>query len=232
MKHTGGRLYIRYRDGEAAGTGNLEDYAYYAWALLELYAAAWKAEDLEKAAEAAGQMLRFFSDGTKGGFYLYAGDAEQLICRPKESLDGALPSGNSVAALVFSLLWELTGEECWRLEQERLLRYLAGEASSWPSGHCFALTAMGRVFDPSAQLVCASSGSDGDTPPAELKEALRTGYRPGLTVLLLTPDNRDRLARLAPFTARYPLPDQGAVYYLCRGGACSAPTADLQALLD
>lgn len=231
MKDAEGRLYVRYRDGEAAGAGNLEDYAYYAWALLELYAAAWKAKDLEKAAETAGQIFRFFSDGAKGGFYLYARDAEQLICRPKESQDGALPSGNSVAALVFSLLWELTGEERWRLEQERLLHYLAGEASSWPSGYCFALTAMGQVLYPSAQLICASSGSSEDVPPAKLKEALRTDYRPGMTVLLLTPDNRNLLARLAPFTAQYPLPDRKAVYYLCRDNTCSAGSEDLKALL-
>ena len=99
-----GRLYVRYRDGEAAGTGNLEDYACYGWALLELYQATWNADYLEKAVHIAGQMVQWFSDRERGGYYLYASDAEALLSRPRESWDGALPSGNAVAALVFSLL--------------------------------------------------------------------------------------------------------------------------------
>lgn len=67
--------------------------------------------------------------------------------------------------------------------------------------------------------------------PEEVKEALYRHSQPALTVLLLTPANRDRLARTAPFTEHYPIPKKGAVYYLCRENACSAPSRDLQALL-
>ena len=223
-----GRLYVRYRDGEAAGTGNLEDYAYQAWALLELYQATWNVDCLSGAVRLAEQIIRWFRDPCRGGFYLYASDAEQLISRPKETWDGALPSGNSVAALVFSLLFSLTGEEIWHTEQERLFHYLAGTSGAYPSGHCFALFAMCSAVYPSSQLLCVSAGN---RMPEEAAEELRRDCFPGLTVLLLTPENRDRLARTAPFTAHYPIPDEGTVYYLCRGGACSAPVRDLRALL-
>ena len=222
-----GRLFVRYRDGEAAGTGNLEDYACYGWALLELYQATWNADYLEKAVRIAGQMTRWFSDPKQGGYYLYASDAEALISRPKETWDGALPSGNSAAALVLSLLSELTGEECWRMEQERILHFLAGEADAYPSGHCFALLAMCRVVYPSSQLICVSSER---RMPEELTDFLRSNPLPGLTVLFLNPENREPLARIAPFTRNYPIPDSGAVYYLCNGNTCSACTEDFREL--
>lgn len=227
LTDAGGRLHIRYRDGEAAGTGNLEDYAYYGWALLELYQATWDAGYLEKAACIAGQMIRWFSDRERGGYYLYASDAETLISRPKETWDGALPSGNSAALLVLSLLADLTAEECWRREQETVLRCLAGEADMHPSGHCFALSAMCSVLYPSAQLVCVSADQD---TPEELTEFLRRNYIPGLTVLFLNPENQEQLARTAPFTGHYPIPDRGAAYYLCQGNTCSACIREFQSL--
>ncbi|HBN55445.1 MAG TPA: hypothetical protein DD414_01600 [Lachnospiraceae bacterium] len=224
-----GRLYVRYRDGEAAYPGNLEDYAFYGWALLELYQATWDAAYLEKAVKTAGQMVQKFTDRESGGFYLYAEDAEQLLCRPKEAVDGALPSGNSAAAFVLSYLSMLTAETSWQEEQTRAFSYLAREADAYPSGHCFALLAMGHALYPSSQLICAAAEN---TIPEDLEDFLRERFLPGLTVLLLNPENQKLLARLAPFTVHYPLPDTGVVYYLCRGNTCSAPAKDLHALFD
>lgn len=222
------RLYIRYRDGESAGKGNLEDYAYYVWALLELYQVTWNPDYLEKAVCFADQIIRWFSNKEQCGFYLYASDAEPLISRPQETWDGALPSGNSVAALVFSLLFDLTGETRWRREQEQLLQYLAGEAESYPAGHCFALYAMCSAVYPSSQLLCVTAEKQ---IPHKLTDFLRLNELPGLTTLLLTPKNRDQLARIAPFTADYPIPDSGTAYYLCQGNTCSAAAKDFQTLL-
>ncbi len=222
------RLYIRYRDGESAGNGNLEDYAYYAWALLELYQVTWNADYLEKAVHFTNQAIQWFSDQEQGGFYLYASDAESLISRPLETWDSALPSGNSVVALVFSFLFDLTGEDRWHREQEQLLRFLAGEAEAYPAGCCFALYAMCHAVYPSAQLLCVTAEKQ---MPHELTNFLRMNELPGLTTLLLTLENRDQLARIAPFTAHYPIPDSGTVYYLCQGNTCSAATKDFQTLL-
>ena len=47
--------------------------------------------------------------------------------------------------------------------------------------------------------------------------------------LVKTPENERALARLAPFTAECPIPKEGAVYYLCRDGACRPPVRDFTA---
>ena len=56
---------------------------------------------------ALNYVLRELS-GPQGGFYPYASDGEQLLTRTKEAYDGAMPSGNSAAALVLSRLSRLT----------------------------------------------------------------------------------------------------------------------------
>lgn len=95
-----GGLLVRYRDGEAAGEGKLDDYACYILALLELYRVTFKADYLKRASSWAELMLQQFFDWEQGGFYINAKDGEQLIVRTKETYDGAMPSGNSAAARV------------------------------------------------------------------------------------------------------------------------------------
>ena len=204
------RIYLRYRDGEAKNDGQLDDYAVYALALLTMYRETYDVEYLAQAILRAEQMLDFFED-EKGGFFLTAHDAEELICRPKEAYDGAIPSGNSVAAMVLETLAQLTGEAKWREAADRQMRYMAGQAKKYPSGFCFALTAMSKALTPSRELIVC-----GETVPEEIKK-LRCG---DLNILFKSSANAETLARCAPFTASYPVPEKGTSFYLCKGGVC------------
>src|SRR5690606_11076623 len=98
LRREDGRLLARWRDGEASVTGFVDDYAFYAWGLLELYHATFDPMYLDRALALSREMIRLFWDDEDGGFYFYGSDAETLIHRPKEIYDGALPSGNAVAA--------------------------------------------------------------------------------------------------------------------------------------
>ena len=220
-----GRLLARWREGHAAIPGKLDDYAFYAWGLLELYAATFRMEYLGEAARLAGLLLDFFFDGENGGFYPYPSDGEQLLTRKKESYDGALPSGNAVAALVLSRLARLTGELRWRTAADLQLRWLAGAAEDYPAGHSFALLTLLEELWPSAELVCAAGAV-----PEALRRFLREESRAGLTVLVKTPENAAALAALAPFTTDYPCPEAGTRYCLCRGGSCAQPVEDIEDL--
>ena len=224
-----GRLLARWREGESAFPAKLDDYAFYAWGLLELYQATFQLRFLTLAQRLAGQLLDFFFDDTHGGFYPYASDGEQLITRSKDAYDGAMPSGNAVAALVLSRLSRLTGQSRW-LDAARLqLSYLSGVIEETPAGHSFTLLTLLEELWPSAELVCVSQKI-----PEELTALLRQSPHPALTVLVKTPDNQHTLADLAPFTADYPIPASGTRYYLCQNGTCSSPTehiSELEAML-
>ena len=220
------RLYLRYRDGEAAYVGQLEDYAVYALALLELYRATFDVNYLKAAVHRAKQMVELFEDKNKGGYFMTAFDGEQLIARPKETYDGAMPSGNSVAAMVLQTLASLTGEPEWQAAADRQLFFLAGEIGEYPSASCFGVLAMMEALYPHRELVCATS----DGLPDELKNYLKSRPADDLQVLLKTRENADVLSKCAPFTKDYPIPEQGAMYYLCENGACKAPVSDFSQL--
>lgn len=216
------RLYLRYRAGEAAHKGQLEDYAVYTLALLELYRASFDAAYLEEAILRADQMVDLFEDRDRGGYFITPRDGEQLIVRPKETYDGAIPSGNSAAAMALQALADLTGEVRWREAARRQLRFLAGAAAEHPIQSSFGLLAVAKAVSPHRELVCASR----EGLPRELADYLQTKDGADLSVLVKTAENETQLARCAPFTGPYPVPEQGAVYYLCENGACQAPTRD------
>jgi len=106
-----GRLLGRYREGEAANLGLLEDYAFFVWGLIEIYEADSSPIYLDKALELNDQMIKLFYDSNYGGLYLYAVDSEQLIVRPKELYDGSIPSGNSAATLNIVRLSKITNKD-------------------------------------------------------------------------------------------------------------------------
>ena len=201
-------------------TGQLDDYAVYALALLSLYRASFDAEYLKAAIRRAKQITELFED-EKGGYFMYAHDAEALISRPKELYDGAIPSGNSVAAVVFEELAALTGETKWRECSDRQLGFIASRTERYPAGSSFALLAMAKRLMPGRELVCAS----GSVPP-ELTEYLKENAAYELSVLYKSPENAELLAECAPFTAAYPVPATGVSWYLCENGACHAPQSE------
>ena len=173
----------------------------------------------------AGLLLDSFFDWGNGGLYPYASDGEQLLTRSKEVYDGAMPSGNAVAALVFSRLARLTGEARW-LDAARLqFSYLAGALESYPAGHSFTMLTFLEELWPSAELVCTAK-----TVPAELTAFLRREPRPEMSVLVKTPENQEALSTLAPFTKAYPVLNHEVRYYLCRNGACTKPTTSISEL--
>lgn len=224
MTDENNRLFLRYRGGEAANQGQLDDYAVYALALLTLYQVTLDADFLKKAVLRAEQIVKLFED-EKGGYFINTHDSEQLIARPKETYDGALPSGNSVAATVFESLGNLTGEPKWIEISAKQHKFMAESAQNYPQGHTFYLLAMLKRLYPHKELICA-----GKKIPLEIREYLKTHTANDLCVIAKTEDNGEVLSQCAPFTANYPLPDEGVMWYLCQNGSCKAPTGDFSKL--
>lgn len=215
------RLFLRYREKEAAQMGQLEDYAVYALSLLELYQAGFRTEYLAGAVQRAEQMVHFFEDDEDGGYYINASDAVQLIARPKEMYDGAIPSGNSVAAMVTQKLAMLTGDVRWQEAAKRQMDHCIREIREYPAGYSFALLALAEAVYPHKELVCTVSAEFGNLPEEQMEKLMRMSLQ-GAAVLVKTKENADELAECAPFTAGYPLPQEGSMYYLCENGTCKS----------
>ena len=218
-----GRLWLCWRDGESAVEGQLEDYAFYCWALVELYETNFSVSCLREAAGLAEQMEMLFRDQSGEGFFRTAADGERLIVRQKDAFDGAGPSGSAMAGLALARLARLTGRADLREWSDRQLNWLAGEAGRRPEAYCASLLAMMETLYPRRELVCVSAEGVPDWLAA-------TGERERLTVLAKTPENSRGLALLSPRTEQYPVPETGETLYLCREGACAPPVRSSEEL--
>ncbi|MDD7389027.1 MAG: thioredoxin domain-containing protein [Lachnospiraceae bacterium] len=227
MTDENGRLYHRWRDGDAAHAGQLDDYAVWGLALFEVYQLTQNPSDLKEAVLYAGKLTELFEDRENGGFFMTASDAEMLIARPKETYDGAVPCGNSAAAVLLEEIAACTGDLQFRDEADRQIYFLSEIVGAYPSGCSMSLIALTQALYPWKMLICASAG---EGLPEELTAFLRQHELCNVTILLKTAGNSRELAEVLPFTAEYPIPENGAVYYLCKEGRCMAPETELEKL--
>jgi hypothetical protein len=129
-----GRLWRRWRDGEARFAACLDDHVYLAYGLLELGTAIHESAWLGEARWLMEAAIREFWDREQGGFFYTAHGAEQLFVRPKDALDHPLPSGNGLAATVLLELADRTGDERYRDYAGETLRAMASWMARAPHG--------------------------------------------------------------------------------------------------
>ena len=233
LRAPGGRLVRSWREGVSSGAETLEDVAWVAAALVQLWEAEGRPAWLGAALDLVGARLPLYRD-TAGNWYDTPADGEALILRPRDPLDGATPSAAGVLAGTLARLHALTGRDDLRLEAVSLLAAHGGMSARFPDAATTLLDAAATLGRPPRTLVVA-----GD-PAWESTRALLSAARRTL------PDD----VVLAP--APYPAPPAGAVElvpvlggrgpagpgraaaYLCQDGACRLPTedpAELEALL-
>jgi len=229
LRREDGRLLARYRDGDAAYPAYVDDYAFYVWGLLELYEASFDAETLARAFELNRQMLDLFWDDKAGGLYFYGKDGEELFARNKEVYDGAMPSGNSVAALNLLRIARLASDAGLSRIADRQLEAFAGTVERYPAGHAMMLIAMDFALHASGEIVIA--GSPHDAAARKMIEAARSGFRPHTAVLFAQDGAEgDRLRALVPAVGDKRPVDGRATAYVCENFACRAPVTDIDEL--
>ena len=225
MRTTKGRLLHRYRDGDASIPAFLDDYVFMTTAMLELYDATYDPAYLERALEFQKKTHDLFWDAKRGGFYFAAEDNEELLVRQKEVYDGAIPSGNSMAADNIIRLARLTGDTDLQQGADHILAAFSNEANQLPSAHSQLLSALQRGVGQSLEVVIAGRPGADDTEA--LLQTVRANYLPQAAVLLIPPGKEGAaIRRLAPFTEAYEQVDGKAAAYVCRDFACKLPTTD------
>jgi len=225
MRRPDGRLFHRFRAGHAAVDGFLDDYAFLAWGLIELYQATFDAQHLEEALRLKDLLLEHFWDAKDGGFFFVADDAEQMLFRRKETFDGATPSGNSVAMLALIQLARMTGDADLEKRADALGRAFSRTVRAAPRGHTQMLLAVDFALGPSFEIVVAGAPRAADT--RALLRAVREPYVPNKVVLLRPTDRQaPPITRLAPFTRYYTAVEGRAAAYVCRNFLCAFPATD------
>ncbi len=200
----GDTLHVSFRANRRGAKGFLDDYAACLYAQLALYGATLEKAYLERAARLCQETLTQFLDKQNGGFYLYGEEHEALILRPKETYDGAMPSGNALMAWNLVRLSQLVSEKTYGPLAERQLDFLSADARQYPTGYGMFLLALLEHSDPPPKVTAVLSH------PSEA-ERLPLRLPPEAAVILREPG------------PDYPLINGRATFYVCQGHSCQPP---------
>ncbi|MGY8751389.1 MAG: thioredoxin domain-containing protein, partial [Fidelibacterota bacterium] len=225
LKDTNGRLIKRYRNGVSGLDAHLDDYAFIIWGLLELYEATFKTSYLSEAIELNKIMIEeFWSDD--GGFYLGSDKSEQLIVRALTGYDGAIPSGNSIAAYNLLKLTRLTGEVKFAKMAEQIFKVFSNEIENSPTGYTSILSAFMFELSKPKEIVVVGSSSSLETQSA--LNILRSKYIPNKVILFKdTDDKLQSLTSVAKWTSSHKMINKKTTYYICEDFSCKLPTTDI-----
>jgi uncharacterized protein YyaL (SSP411 family) len=227
----GGRLLRSWREGRKGGPGYLDDYACMAEACLTLYETTFELRWLREARRLAGAMVELFADPGGDGFYQTGRDAEQLVVRPRELFDNAVPAGSSVAAEVLQRLGRLTGSADWEQAGISALKPVLGVLGRAPTGFGHALGAADFALARVREV--AIVGRPGATDTGALLAEVWGAYQPNRVVAAAGPDDAAAQGEV-PLLADRPALEGRATAYVCEHFVCQRPVtepADLAAQL-
>ena len=203
----------RRRPARARHLAYAHDYAALVDAFTRLGELTGEARWTAQARACADGLIDGFSDPSSAGFFTTGDDAEKLITRPKDLMDNATPSAQSLAACGLLRLAALTGEARYRDCADAIVESVAEAAAAHP-------TAFGRALE----AVDMAAGG--------LEEVVVTGGRPDLVAVVHA---RYRPNSVLAWGEPYPSPlwhaRRDGFAYVCRNFACQAPVSDVPGLV-
>jgi uncharacterized protein YyaL (SSP411 family) len=223
---------LRHAKGDVVkGPGFLDDHAYVADALLDVYGATGDPRWVTLARAIADTILARFHDAAEGGFFLSPDDGEKLLVRSKDPFDHAVPSGSAVACRVLLRLGTLCDER-YAEPAERALEGLAQSAAQTPMGMSVTVGLVDRLARGSVDVVLVGPRSSDAT--RALGAAAQRAFVPDLVLAWADPAEPEALKACAAIARGKPAHAE-PVAYVCRGRTCSPPVRDpreLERLLD
>ncbi len=214
-----GNLLHRYREGEAAIKANLDDYAFFIQALLDLYETTFSVDYLSKAKKLVDKCIKKFRDEEDGAFFFSAKDNIELILNQKDIYDGAIPSGNSIILLNLLRIAKMTGDmDYWDIGL-RLIRVFSDSITKNPSAYTQALIGLDFKLGSSYEIIVSSK--EFDLTAVQMINEIRKIYLPNKIILLKTDSNNleglsDYVSALKPINGK-------ATGYICRNFSCDVP---------
>jgi uncharacterized protein YyaL (SSP411 family) len=145
VEKAGGALLHSYREGRAHVPAFLDDYAFLVEGLLQLHGATGERRWLDEALRLAEEQERRLGDAEGGGWFS-AGEDARLLVRAKPAFDGAVASGNGIAAINALELSRATGDPTWAGRAEAAILAFADGMEQAPLAHVTLARALERLL--------------------------------------------------------------------------------------
>jgi uncharacterized protein YyaL (SSP411 family) len=202
--------------------GLLEDYAFLAAGLVDLYEATGEGRWLSQALRLHETLAARFAD-PNGGFFRTPQGGEQLLAREKPAYDGAEPTGNSIAALTLLRLSALTGDDGFRASADALLRSFGALLAAAPAALGEMLLAVDFALSEPREIVLVRPRGGSD---AELLDVVRPRFAPAQVLVR----HEEGSEPATPLARDRPAAQGKPAAYVCTRGTCRLPVTDPGAL--
>ena len=211
MRTKDNKLAHSFCNGSITEVNNLDDYSFYLWGLVELYEATLNKRYLARAINITDEMIKYFWDDDKGGFYFTSKEDSELFTRQKEGSDSAIPSSNSLAAYNLLRLSHLTDDLSYREKAEKTVNTFSKNISSTPVNYIFLLLTYYRLENPFIEVKI--SGDINDDISKELIDIIRKKYLPNVLIKYEEKEEKTKIS-------------------ICEDFVCKPPTTDLDEILN
>lgn len=217
---SGDKLLRTYKNNTAKINGYLEDYSYFANALLDVFEIEPEPKYLDLSLKLGHYLVDHFWDSENSSFFMTSDDHEKLIIRPKSNYDLSLPSGNSVSCLVMLRLFHLTQEEKFLKIATQIMESQAQIAAENPFGFGYLLNTIYTYLQKPTEITIINSEN------SEICKFLSGKFLP--ESILVTINNKTQLENLAkfPFFAGKVFSDKTSVF-VCKDFTCSLPLSSI-----
>ncbi len=207
----GEELYTSFRNKKHSNHAFLDDYAFYISALIELYSSTLDSSYLSKAENFLMVTVNRYFDIENGGFYLSDPEKSELFINPKETYDGAIPSGNSVMTYNLVRLYQLIEKDEYKELLEKQICFMSAAANDYPAGSSMFLTAMILNDYPIPHITIAINAM---SDLSQIKNQL-----PFMANICVAKDNKE-----------FPIINNKTTFYVCKNKSCLPPTNDINSI--
>jgi len=221
----GEELNRRWRDGEAAVDGVLEDYAFMVMGLIDLYESNFDVSRLEEALKLNQAMIDLFLDKDGSGFYSTKRGKTDIIARVKDAYNGATLSGNGVAALNLAKIGEFTSDNEMRSLSKNTILTFWDDLELNPEHYAQMLCTLDFLTGKPKEIVIAGKPGEINNMLREIRQTLIPNK-----IVVYSPVNQDKLTKIIPMLqGKSPL-NNDATVYVCQNYTCKRPVKNVASL--
>ncbi len=220
-----GLLAATMRKNVLSSNGHLDDYAYYLWALLELYETTYEINYLHKSLTLFEQIEEQFADTEQGGYFLAGTQNETLLFPVKELHDSAIPSGNSVLAVAYQTFSRLMVAPNIQHAASRQIDFMASRAQSHAVNYNFYNIALLKEISPSREVIAVILKQH----KKDIQRLFQAYFVPNTTFLIKIADE-NQLDDIFFYLDVYNMIDKKPTFYICQNRSCSTPITDREQL--
>ena len=218
-------LLHRYRNGQASIPAMADDYACLMHAAFELYTATGKDQYMHDCILYAEIFKEQFMD--EEGRIKVSKIQELDFHKYASAYDGAIPSGASIASMVFAKLGALTGKQEYFSTAYAIIHANGKNIQSYPNGFSAMLMTLSFLTGPRSEIMISGIGTSQERDAC--KQLILSTYLPHAVIAYNETGNQ--LDTISPMLAGQKSKEDLSIF-LCKDYACTLPVHDVNSLKE